>query len=110
MSASDSDPKMKHKMKDKEYRKSIPRTRTSNEGGGGVIPQWLTPILQGVTILVLLGCAYWLGGINNTVNRTAATVDKLSDSKEKITNRLATIETKLDAMDKKIDQLAKPSP
>lgn len=68
-------------------------------------PQWLTSILQGVTLATVIGSAFWLGSLSATVSRSAEKVDKLNDAvmgvgRDGISNRLSVIETKLDGLDK----------
>ena|SRR6267378_2758958 len=74
------------------------------------IPEWLSPVLQSVTLVTVIGCAFWLGSLSNTVSRTAQSVDKLTESKELMGNRLTAIETKLDAIDRKLDQVTVTTP
>ena len=77
------------------------KTNASHAPG---IPDWLGPVLQSITLALIIGCAFWLGSLSNTVSRTAQGVDKLTESKE-MGNRLTAIETKLDAIDKKLDRV-----
>ena len=74
------------------------------------IPEWLSPVLQSITLATVVGCAFWLGSLSNTVSRTAESVDKLTESKELMGNRLTAIETKLDAIDKKLGGVRKHKP
>jgi hypothetical protein len=74
------------------------------------VPAWLAPVLQGVTIAMLVVFAFWFGALSKTVEQTARTVEELRVSNERMGNRLTAIETKLDATDKKFDQNAKPDP
>jgi flagellar capping protein FliD len=63
------------------------------------VPAWLAPILQGVTVVILIGFAFWFGGLNKTVEQTAKTVEELRASKESMGNRLTAIETELRAIE-----------
>lgn len=71
---------------------------------------WLTNILQGVTLVTIAACAFWLGSMSSTVSSTSTKVDKLSDavvgtSKDSLNSRMAVMETKLDGMNSKLDRL-----
>ncbi len=68
------------------------------------VPAWLTPILQGVTIVILVGFAFWFGALSKTVEQTAKAVEELRVSNKSTENRLTVIETKLDSMDRKRDK------
>ena len=75
------------------------------------VPGWLTPVLQGVTILVLLGAAFWVGqtvGTTNTkLDNLQKSVDKFSDWKDSSSVSLGTLNTKVDNLTSKIDDLSK---
>ncbi len=87
-----------------------PAPDRSNVSHAPGIPEWLSPVLQSITLVSVIGCAFWLGSLSNTVTRTAQSVDKLTESKEVMGNRLTAIETKLDAIDKKLDQVTITAP
>jgi hypothetical protein len=82
------------------------------------LPGVITSILQGFTVVGLLGFVFWFGGVSTTVADTAARVKALEDAvsgdrRESLSNRLSVVETKmsvvetkLDNIDKKLDQLA----
>ena len=108
-------------VSDKDLTRLMALSLTARYQPPPMIPVWLTPLLQGITLVGLLGFAFWVGSVSTTVNSTAETVKELSAAKEQITNRLTAIETKLnavgnatdkidkieaklDAMDKKLDQ------
>src|SRR6266849_6412292 len=72
------------------------------------ISVWVTTALQSVTLVVIVGCAFWLGSLSTTVTNTSQKLDKLNDgvvgiSRDSVSSRLATIETKLDAIGKVIE-------
>ena len=72
------------------------------------IAGWVTTTLQSVTLLAIVGGAFWLGQLSTTVSNTSQKLDKLNDgvvgiSKDSLSNRLTTIETKLDNLDKKLE-------
>jgi hypothetical protein len=72
------------------------------------IAGWVATLLQSVTLVTIVGCAFWLGSLSTTVSNTSQKLDKLNDgivgiSKDSLSNRLATIETKLDNIDKKLE-------
>jgi len=88
---------------------SVGRVATASQSG---VSGWVTTALQSVTLVTIVGCAFWLGSLSTTVTTTAQKLDKLNDgvvgiSKDSLSNRLTTIETKLDNLDKKLEQ---PSP
>ena len=66
------------------------------------VPAWLAPILQGITIVILVGFAFWFGALSKTVEHTAKTVDELRVSHERMGNRLTAIETQVESMDKRL--------
>jgi hypothetical protein len=69
---------------------------------------WLTNLLQGVTLVTVMGAAFWLGSLSSTVSATATKVDKLVDavsgtSRYSLTSRITVIQTKLDVFETKLD-------
>jgi hypothetical protein len=78
-------------------------------------PGWITTALQSVTLVTIVGCAFWLGSLSNTVTNTSQKLDKLNDgiagiSKDSVSNRLIAIETKLDSIEKKLDTTTQSRP
>jgi hypothetical protein len=80
------------------------------------MPRWLALINLGTLLTVLftiVGFAYFLGGLSNTVTATNQRVEKLDvtvngTSHDSVASRLSAIETKLerlDAIEAKIDKL-----
>ena len=81
-----------------------------------LIPGWLAPILQGVTLLAIIGCAFWLGTVSSTVSQTSAKVDALYTQvlvgKDSLNSRVTilearttAIETSVEAMDTKLQAM-----
>src|SRR5947209_3211962 len=69
---------------------------------------WLSNLLQGVTLLSIIGFAFWLGSLSNKIADNSTKIDKLYgivlESRDSISSRLSGIEAKLDAIDKKISE------
>ena len=87
---------------------SRPTTQSQSSIAG-----WVTTAMQSVTLVTIVGCAFWLGSLSTTVSRTSQNLDKLNDavvgvSRDSVSNRLIAIETKLENIDKKIG--AEPAP
>jgi len=64
--------------------------------------------LPGITLLTIIGFAYWLGNLSSTLNQTSDKVDKVYaqvlESKDSLSARTSVIEAKLDSIDKKISE------
>ena len=75
------------------------------------VPAWLNPILQGVTVIVVIGAALWVGQITGTVNTKVdnlqRSVDKLGDWKDTASVSLGSLNQKVDDLKPKIDDLSK---
>ncbi len=67
---------------------------------------WVSNLLQGVTLITIVGFAFWLGTLSTNLRQNTEKVDKMYsvvlESKDSISARLAVIETKLDAIDKRL--------
>ena len=61
------------------------------------VPAWLASVLQGVTIVILVGFAFWFGTLSKTVEQTAKAVEELRVSNERMGNRLTALETEVRA-------------
>lgn len=61
------------------------------------MPAWIAPVLQGVTIVILVGFAFWFGMLTKTVEQTAKAVEELRVSNERMGNRLTALETEVRA-------------
>lgn len=71
---------------------------------------WLTNLLQGVTLVTVIGAAFWLGSLGSTVNATATKLDKLSDavsgtSRDSLTSRITVLETKFDGFEIRLNKV-----
>lgn len=47
-------------------------------------PAWLTPVLQGITIGMLIVFAFWFGTLSKTIEQTSKTVEELRVSNERM--------------------------
>jgi hypothetical protein len=76
-----------------------------------VIPAWLTPILQGITVLIIIGAVFWVGQITGTTNtkidNLQNSVDKLNDWKDTASISLGSLNTKVENLNSKIDDLSR---
>lgn len=66
------------------------------------VPTWLVPILQGITLVMLIGFAFWFGALSKTVEQTSKAVEELRASNEHMGNRLTAIETMVESMDNRL--------
>jgi peptidoglycan hydrolase CwlO-like protein len=89
-------------------REEISESRTPSIPG---VPAWLSPILQGVTIMVLLGAIFWVGQTTGTistkVDNLQKSADKINDWKDTASVSLGSLNTKVDGLNSKIDDLSK---
>jgi hypothetical protein len=74
---------------------------------------WATTLLQGVTLVAIVSCAFWLGSLSTTVSNTSQKLDKLSDgvvgvSRDSLSNRMIAIETKLNDIDNRLATIQQP--
>jgi hypothetical protein len=65
------------------------------------LPGVITSVLQGITLVSLLGFAFWFGGVSKTVDNTAERLKTVEsaisgDRREGLSNRMSVVETKLD--------------
>lgn len=72
----------------------------------------LTNMLQGVTLAMVVACAFWLGSLSSTVSTTAVRLERLESavlgaSRDSVISRLAVVETRLDGIDRKLDSIDK---
>jgi prefoldin subunit 5 len=81
-----------------------------------VVPAWLNPILQGVTIVIVLGSVFWFGqtigtintkvdGLQRSVDSLQKSVDRLNDWKDVTTVSLASLNARVDSLNAKIDDI-----
>ena len=75
------------------------------------IPAWLSPILQGITILTLIAAAVWVGQttgtLNTKVDNLQKSVDKLNDWKDSASVSLGSLNQKVDDIKAKVDDISK---
>ncbi|MCA1567829.1 MAG: hypothetical protein LC803_19720 [Acidobacteria bacterium] len=71
-------------------------------------PTWVLNLLSGLSLVVVLGFAYWLGSLSTSLKQNTEKTDKLYsivlESKDSLTARLGVIETKLDSIDRKLSE------
>lgn len=75
------------------------------------VPTWLSPILQGVTVVIVIGAALWVGQITGTVNTKVnnlqKSADKINDWKDTASVSLGSLNQKVDDLKSKVDDLSK---
>jgi hypothetical protein len=68
---------------------------------------WLVNLIQGVTLVSIIGFAFWLGQMSGKITETSTKLDKLYgltlESRDALSPRMAAIEAKLDSIEKKLD-------
>jgi hypothetical protein len=73
---------------------------------------WLNPLLQGITVVVVIGCVFWLGQLRGTVNTKVDTlqksVDRISDWKDSTAVSIGSLNTKMDGINSRLDDLSGP--
>jgi hypothetical protein len=72
---------------------------------------WVVNVFGGVGIVAIATFAFFLGAMNNSINRLADKTDRiytvvLESSKDSLASRTSVIEEKIDGIDKKLDKLA----
>ena len=93
-------------------RKSIvemPEKETQSPSG---VFTWLTPLLQGITVVVVIGCVFWMGQLIGTVSTKVdalqKSVDKIIDWKDGAAVSIGSLNTKVDGINSKLDDLSSP--
>ena len=73
---------------------------------------WLTPLLQGLTVVVVIGCVFWMGQLIGTVSTKVdalqKSVDKIIDWKDGAAVSIGSLNTKVDSIDSKLDDRSGP--
>jgi len=73
---------------------------------------WLTPLLQGITVVVVIGCVFWMGQLIGTVSTKVdalqKSVDKIIDWKDGAAVSIGSLNTKVDGINSKLDDLSSP--
>ena len=73
---------------------------------------WLTPLLQGITVVVVIGCVFWMGQLIGTVSTKVdalqKSVDKIIDWKDGAAVSLGSLNTKVDGINSKLDDRSGP--
>ena len=92
-------------------RKSIvemPEKETRSSGAFA----WLTPLLQGITVVVVIGCVFWMGQLIGTVSTKVdalqKSVDKIVDWKDGAAVSIGSLNTKVDGINSKLDDRSSP--
>jgi len=73
---------------------------------------WLTPLLRGITVVVVIGCVFWMGQLIGTVSTKVdalqKSVDKIIDWKDGAAVSIGSLNTKVDAINSKLDDRSGP--
>lgn len=76
------------------------------------LPNWLSTILQGVTLTIVIGAAFWFGSLGSTVARTEVAVVELTKSVQElkewrgeVNGHLKQIESRLDKIESRLDKI-----
>ena len=73
---------------------------------------WLTPLLQGITVVVVIGCVFWMGQLIGTVSTKVdalqKSVDKIIDWKDGAAVSIGSLNTKVDGINSKLDDRSGP--
>lgn len=73
-------------------------------------PAWIAPLLQGLTVVIVIGAALWVGqtiGTTNTrIDNLKKSVDKLNDWKDSTSVSLGSLNQKVDDLKSKVDTLS----
>jgi hypothetical protein len=68
---------------------------------------WLTPLLQGMTVVVVIGSVFWMGQLIGTVSTKVdalqKSVDKIIDWKDGAAVSIGSLNTKVDSINSKLD-------
>src|SRR6267143_3654784 len=59
--------------------RSSPQAASATPPTQSGLSGWVTTVLQSVTLVTIVGCAFWLGSLSTTVSNTSQKLDKLSD-------------------------------
>jgi hypothetical protein len=73
---------------------------------------WLTPLLQGMTVVVVIGSVFWMGQLIGTVSTKVdalqRSVDKIIDWKDSAAVSIGSLHTKVDGISSKLDERSGP--
>lgn len=76
------------------------------------LPNWLSTILHGVTLTIVIGAAFWFGSLGSTVARTEVAVVELTKSVQElkewrgeVNGHLKQIESRLDKIESRLDKI-----
>ena len=84
---------------------------TSARGTSAIpgVPVWIAPLLQGLTVVVVIGAALWVGQITGTTNtridNLQKSVDKLNDWEDSASVSLASLNQKVDDLRSRVNDL-----
>ena len=87
----------------------MPEKETQSRSG---VFTWLTPLLQGITVVVVIGCVFWMGQLIGTVSTKVdalqKSVDKIIDWKDGAAVSIGSLNTKVDGINSKLDDRSGP--
>jgi hypothetical protein len=94
-----------HEMKDTEAKLTLEQRIDQVEK----LLKWLLTA-SGLSLAMIVGVAFWLGGMSTKVSDSSMKVDKIYavvlENKDSLASRTSVIETKLDVIDKKVTDLS----
>lgn len=75
---------------------------------------WVFNVFGSITLVGIVGFAFFLGTMNNAITRASEKSDKIYtvvlEAKDSLASRTSVIESKLDSIDKKLDSLTSRPP
>ncbi len=93
-------------------RKSIVEMSEKETRSPSGVFAWLTPLLQGITVVVVIGCVFWMGQLIGTVSTKVdalqKSVDKIIDWKDGAAVSIGSLNTKVDGINSKLDDRSGP--
>ncbi len=93
-------------------RKSIVEMSEKETQSHAGVFAWLTPLLQGITVVVVIGCVFWMGQLIGTVSTKVdalqKSVDKIIDWKDGAAVSIGSLNTKVDGINSKLDDRSGP--
>ncbi|MCA1612821.1 MAG: hypothetical protein LC800_01455 [Acidobacteria bacterium] len=66
---------------------------------------FLAKWLPGITIVAMIGFAFWLGGLSNKIEASSSRTEQLINWKDTVTTRLSVIETEIKGVNNELERL-----